>query len=304
MKILHVVNSFDPSADVVRCVRELNKHSRHMHTLFVRNEHPGKFYAFEQAAGLGDESLRSRLLEECDAILYQFTGHQGFLDAPNKPAAFRNINIYWDKDTDKFWSHPTYNAPSFERYSQIASSHAGAIDFLPQDRFTWLPDLLPQEGPYALGHIGKKPRVSFIKHAEDFLKMIFPGAIQDLTATRHEEVLRQRRELATVLIDNVCDGHWGLSGHEGLLMGLPVIVFNHDKTKLALENLTGESSTPFVEVGPDIEEAAEAARRLLNNPKRAEAIGRIGRDWAVDFLNSKFLIEQTWDPFFDKLIKS
>lgn len=304
MKILHVVNSFDPSADVVRCVRELNKYSKHTHTVFVHKNHPGKEYKFEQAFGVGDERLRYKFLEECDAILYQFTGHEGFPDDTGKPAAFRNINIYWNKETDKFWSHPTYNAPSFERYSQVASSHAGAADFLPDDRFTWLPDLLPQDGAYAPDRSLRAPCVSFIKHADEFLKMDFPGRKLDLSRHAHEDVLAKRQWISSVAIDNVCDGHWGLAGHESLLLALPVVVFNHAKTLLALGELTEASFYPFVEVAPDLVDAANAARYLLEHPKLAERIGAQSRLWAEKYFNSRFLIERTWDPFFDKLVKS
>lgn len=302
MKILHIVNSFDPSADVVRCVRELNKYSRHSHKIFVQQTHPCAEYEFEQAEGVGSAALREQLLKECDAILYQFTGHEGFPDDPRKPAAFRNINIYWDKAKDQFWSHPTYNARSFGRYSQVASSHAGAAEFLPKN-FTWLPDLLPQDGLYMPNRsIIRKPCVSFIKHADELSRMDFPGGKQNLDRSPHAHVLLSRR-VSTVVIDNVCDGHWGLAGHEAVLMGLPVIVFNHPKTIEALNNLTGTNLIPFLSVAPTVEAAAEEARDLMRNPQLADIIGLRGRMLAEKYFHSKFLIEKTWDPFFDRLVR-
>lgn len=303
-KILHVVNSFDPSADVVRCVRELKKHSKHEHEIYVQEFHPGTVYQFEQAPGVGDPGLRERLLQWADAILYQFVGHDSFPDAPNKPAAFRNINIYWDKESDKFWSHPKYNATTFDRYSEVASSHAGAADFLTEKPFTWLPDLLPQDGLYTPKLWYKDPCVSFIKHADYLRTKIFPGAIQNLSGMPHREVLRNRSLYATVVIDNVIDGHWGLAGHEALLMALPVIVFNHKKTKDALAELTGRSINPFIEVGPSIEEAEEVAKRYMKDKMSSRYMGSVGRQWAEYFMRSEFLIRKKWDPFFDRLVKA
>lgn len=311
-KILHVVNSFDPSAAVVRSVRELSKHSHHEHRLFVKYEHPALQMNLEQAHQVGDEEYRRELLAWCDAIIYEFVGwERGFpsgprppvslIDSPGKPAAFRNLNIYWNATTDKFWSHSVYNANGLERYSLVASSHVGAADFLVEPGgppFYWLPDLLPSDGPYRSEWSDREPCISFIKHADEILQIPTDVKKLSLKDQPHKDVLLGRRA-STAVIDNVCDGHWGLAGHESLLIGLPVVVFNHSKTIAALKDLTGTEG-PFFQA-KSVREAVHIAEDLARD-SNIRKLQQDSRRWTEEYFDSTFLIRKTWDPFCDKLL--
>ena len=249
-KILHVVNSFDPAGSVVRDVEQLKKYSRHEHELYVRDVHPAQsVYQYPLAEDIGDEERQVSLLEWCDAIVYHFKGWRGTnlngpfvgLDRPNKPAAFRSLNIYYDASIGKSWTHPIYDGrdSGFERYSLFAGAHVGARDFLPSDRpFFWAQCMTPVDGLYSPDWADRIPCVSFIKHAYYFTSADFGAMKQDLHNAALQDVLSWRRSNATVVIDNISDGHYGLAGSEALLMGLPVVTFISQAARYALLELT------------------------------------------------------------------
>lgn len=297
--ILHVVNSFDPAADVVRCVTELNKYSRHQHRLLVMEPHPFQdIYQYPQADNVApSRDMVEAHLKWSDAVIYQFVGwERGYGLRTDKPCAFRNINIYWSPETDKFWSAPQYNAESLDVYKLLASSHMGARDFLPGCR--WLPDLIPIYDLVYTHRFGKrKPCVSYIKHAAELDEVYLEIKRQNLLGTPHAELLRRRRTEATVVIDNVCDGHYGLAGLEAMSMGLPTVVFNHDKTRKALSD-PFEEYPPFIEVGPSIYEAIEAA---VNHSDDME-LRKASRAWMGTFYNPQRIIDKYWEPFVEELL--
>lgn len=306
MKIAHIVNNFDPSCDALRCAQELNKYSKHEHKIWVKIAHPVEEYQFEIAPRLGDLEFRAQLLDWCDAIIYQYAGHELGEDYPSKPAAFRNICIYGPGPLSVdgggqglFWCPPYPSAltpRSFDRYKLVSSCCVGAEDFLPQP-FRWLPDLVPLDGAYAPDWSDRPACVSYIKHASKLSQESFMKHL-NMYRHPHEEVLRRRRSEASVVIDNVEDGHWGLAGAEAIIMGLPTVVYLHEKTKKSLMELTGGEPGPFIEVGESVEEAAEAARRAcISPPSRTEI-----REKAVRYFNPKRLIEKYWDPFVEELV--
>lgn len=341
-KILHVVNSFDPAGDVVRCVAELKKHSRHQHELIVRDTHALQdVYAYPEAALMrwntetdapaekieppkelhGRErrkwiiaqrelrkhptgpSLFGALAEWADALIYHFRGWEDGWPLPDKPRAFRNVNIYWGQTEDRFWSDPGYNAQSLDGYRLVSSSHVGAMDFLPAEIFRWLPDLIPIYGPLYLPDYRPRPAtVSYIKHGADFDAADFGGAAkQRLDNTAHPIVLWKRQTEATVVIDNVCDGHYGLAGCEAMAQGWPLVVFNHEKTLAGLRELA-PVMPPVENCGPSVFQAIEAVRRLLALSENEMADRRRAmRDWAETYYNSERLIAKFWDPFVDEL---
>lgn len=295
--VLHAVNSFDPSCAVVRAVRELNLYSRHRHRLRVRNRHPLQdVYRFEEAAA---EESADALLAWCDAIIYQFVGWEFGPDDRRKPAAFRNINVYWDATADRFWSAPDYNARSFDRYRLLASSHVGARDFLPADgRFRWLPDLIPLDGAYAPGPEGKAPCVSYIKHREALEHAPLRCASMNHDRRPHAEVMGERRERATIAVDNVSDGHYGLSGLETMAMGLPTVVFNHPQTRAALTELAPGDYPPFLECGRHVKSAVG----LVNGHYADAERGRASRAWMEKWYAPQRIVQRYWDPFVDELL--
>lgn len=290
-KIAHIVNLFDPACDVLRCYRELHRFSRHEHRLFVKDAHPlQRLYQYAQHS---NEDRREDLLEWCDAVIYHFVGWEGGPDRPEKPAAFRNINIRWNQDTGRFWCEPQYNAASLGRYKMFASSHAGAMDFLPNCRL--LPDLIPVD-KYIPDWSDREPCISFIKHSEDIDKIELPVARQRLLGRPHAEILERRKTEATVCIDNVCDGHYGLAGLESMALGLPTVVFNQMLTRAALDTMA-PVYPPFLECAPTLGSAVAMAE--AHSDRRQ---GRESRAWMEEYYNSQRLIGMYWDPFVEALL--
>lgn len=299
VKVCHIVNSFDPSGDVARCVRELNLHSAHSHTLYVKDRHPlQSVYQFEEP----ERTDPGRLVAEADVLIHHFTGWEDGAGDSGKPSAFRNVNIYFDKEGGRFWSSPEYNARSYDRYKLVASSHVGASDFMPADRFRWLPDLLPLDGAYSFDPAPRpRPAVSYIKHAEELRLASFPDGVTrlDCSETPHGDVLSRRRSLASVVIDNVSDGHYGLAGQEAAIFGLPVVVFNHKRTLDAMSGWDKPGTeSPFIQA-VTVEEAADKAGRQASQVSLSYR--RAVRQWAEEFLSPLRLISKYWDPFIKEL---
>lgn len=306
MNVGHIVNSFDPACDVLRCVRELNRYSEHSHSLYVRDPHPLQaVYQYEQQAGwLMSHGEISAQIAGADVLIHHFAGWERGWGDESKPSAFRNCNIYWDAQHDKFWSSPEYNAASYEGYKLVASSHVGARDFMPSDRFRWLPDLLPLDGAYAPDFRPRpRPAVSYIKHADELRTRDFGSGVAHLDChyIAHARVLAQRSRLASVVVDNVCDGHYGLAGQEAAIMGLPVVVFNHART---LANMKGwnklGSAFPFVQA-ESLDEVVETAAALARQRTWYDGYRHAIRDWAVEFLDPRKLVASYWDPFIKEL---
>jgi hypothetical protein len=348
-RILHVVNSFDPAGDVVRCVAELKKYSRHQHELIVRDTHELQdVYGYPEAALMRwntepdppaskpepPKELRGRarrkwiiaqrerrkrpagpclfdaLAEWADALIFHFRGWEdGWPLSEGKPRAFRNVNIYWSPEKDLFWSDPGYNAQSLDGYRLVSSSHVGATDFLPAELFRWLPDLIPIHDPLYLPDYRPRPAcVSYIKHGDDFDAADFGvgnGAgigKQRLDKTAHPVVLWRRQREATVVIDNVCDGHYGLAGCEAFSQGWPFVVFNHEKTLAGLRDLA-PVLPPVENCGPSVFQAIEAAKWLLAISENEMLDRRRAmRDWTETYYASERLIAKFWDPFTDELV--
>ena len=308
LKILHVANSFDPAGDVIRCVTELKKYSRHRHEYILAERHPYQDkYGYQEPALMEwntEPGLVAHLFDWADVVLYQFVGWERKWGEAFKPSGFRNINIYYNTVTDRFFSYDLYNATSPDRYALLSSSHVGAADFLGQDRFRWLPDLIPiHDALYEPDWRDRKSCVSYIKHADVLDKVTWPDgvAVQSLAGTHHPKILFRRKTSASVIVDNICDGHFGLAGCEGLSLGLPTIVFNHEKTKAALRELAPEYP-PFIEVSQSFHAVIEAVKRMLAMPggEYLEFRKQI-RSWAERFYNSEYLIKKYWDPFFEEL---
>ena len=307
MHVGHIVNHFDPACDVLRCVRELNLYSRHSHSIFVRDPHPlHGVYRYEQPDKPGwemTEAEKQHLTDSADVLIYHFAGWELGIRGEGKPSAFRNLNIYYSWEHGHFWSDPTANAHSYDNYDLLASSHVGAKDFMPNDRFRWLPDLLPLDGAYSFDPTPRpQSAISYIKHADRLQYMDFGPGIAHLNCdqTPHAEVLEKRRTLASVVIDNVSDGHYGLAGQEAAILGLPVVGFMHEKTMEAMFG-TNSLGFPFVNVDsvPRAVETAKTIARwkfpLYHDYRRAI------RRWAEEYLDPVRLIEEYWEPFIEEL---
>lgn len=243
------------------------------------------------------------LLDEADVLIYHFLGWENGISI-DKPSAFRNINIYYSKDSGLHWTDSQYNAASYDRYKLVSCCHPGAIDFLPPDRFRWLPDLLPLDGAYAFDPADRPfPAVSYIKHAEELSLRDF-GSVAHLSCfnTPHARVLARRRSSASVVIDNVNLGHYGAAGQEAAILGLPVVVFNHRRQ---LEAMAGWEKPgmefPFTQA-ETLDEAVDLAVQLAMESSRDYRRRRAAiRKWSEKFFSPRRLVREYWDPFIDEL---
>lgn len=313
LKVLHFCTTFDPAGDVVRCLDELRKHSRHEHRLVVREHHPKQnVYQFPESNWpyLLPPGQPTESVEWADCVLYHFTGPKlAFHEQPipgwesgSKPCAFRNLNIYYNAKENKFWTIEMYNSPDLKPFRLVSSSHVGAKDFLGSDNFRWLPDLIPTDAAeYSPAPLAERSGVSFLKHAEDFSRLDFYGAERiNLSERPLAEVLKRRR-MSLVAIDNVSDGHYGLAGLECISMGLPTVTFNHRVTREALEELAG--SSPFIETnGPYVDDAVKEASMLLMDGDRRIEVAIKTREWVARYYGSKRIIWRYWDSFFEELV--
>lgn len=295
MRVLHVCNKFDPAADVVRCVNELQRYSKHEHRMIVREAHPLQSILQYETPELCTDPAEA--FAWADVVIFEFVGwNTGWNILTTKPMAFRNINIRYDA-IKGFWAEDQYNADDLGAYKLLASSHAGAGAFLPGCRL--LPDLIPINR-YLPDFTVRPPCISYIKHAHTLDQRLVPCPSTyrlRLDMTAHAKVLDRRQRQATCVIDNVCDGHYGLAGLEAMSMGLPTVVYNHAVTRAALKDLAPEYP-PFAECGPDLHRAANTATDVADNME----LRRSSRDWMERFYHSRRLIEKYWDPFVEELL--
>ena len=312
MKVCHIVNSFDPACDVLRCVRELNLYSRYSHTLYTKDPHPAQaVYQYEQPSQPGwlmSAGEARRLVEDADVLVYHFAGRESGAGDDSKPSAFRNLHVTWDNIEQRFWTNGYYDSGAYDRYKLVASSHVGALDYMPASKFRWLPDLLPLDEEYSFNTTDRpRPAVSYIKHADELRSRDFGKAAHlDCSHTTHADVLAKRSSLATVVIDNVSDGHYGLAGQEAVIMGLPVVVFNHPRTVAALDGwqpMHGSITTMFpFQQATTLDEAVNVATFLAQESPTIQRDRRHAiRAWAENFFSSRKLIDEYWDPFIEEL---
>ena len=314
-KILHVCNSFDPAGDVVRCVDELRRYSRHEHLAFIYEPHPGQdLYQFRASEYHGRNvslPLVESLFDWADGVIYHFVGwERGCGIRTSKPHAFRNSNIYFSVATNRFWSNPDYTASSLDGYKLLASSHMCAREFLPDCLL--LPVLIPIDDPLYLPNFNcTRQCISVSKQQNDFshywVTLAGTGkrdglSLQSLGYVPHSVYMRERRSLVTCTIDNISDGHYGLAGLEGLSMGLASVVFNHPTTRLELEGIAPEYP-PFIECQPSIEDAMNSAIEwCLSGEQARMELRKESRNWMEKYYHSRRIIQRFWDPFVDELM--
>lgn len=326
LNVLHVANFFDPAASIVRAVDELKKHSRHRHQLVLKQTHEFQhLYQYpepwliqkrvgpngrdEKPATASNSELVYHLFDWADVVLYQFAGYEDGWHDLRKPSGFRNINIYYDAVSDRFFCLRGYSARDLKPYKLLASSHVGASDFLGQERFRWLPDLIPIHDALYIPDYSQRgyPTVSFIKHSPVLCDVDFAAdgshvIKQNLDGQALATILWKRKTQATVVLDNICDGHFGLAGMEAMALGLPCVVFNHAHTCAALRELAPDQYPPFIEVGPSLHEAIAGINRVLRMPKQEYvALRHEIRAWTEKHFDPRYLIERYWDRFFEEL---
>ncbi len=151
--------------------------------------------------------------------------------------------------------------------------------------------------------VHKVPCIAFQKHAQDILLgNMLPFGIRRLSLINMPWpiVMSERRKWATITIDNVREGHYGLAGTESLSQGIPSIAWNHPTTIEQLAMIGGNN--PFIEAS-SIKEATLHAITWAKDTQMATDYGLQCRAWIEEYYHSKKLIEKFWEPFCDDLLK-
>jgi hypothetical protein len=311
--ILHVAGWFDPSGDVARSVAELNRYSDHKHEAVIKWFHPAKdVMQFPEPSGQSqDNGFVNGRFEWADAIIYHLVGwnsEAGYnFRTYNKPVAFRNANVMFAKDIGKFYCLQAFFAnPMDSMYKMLASCHMGARDFMGEQTH-FLPALMPVHDELYLPDWREREQcVVSIKHDKELFPMLGSQEVpwRDLSGKSHQSVMLQRKWHATVTIDNVGEGHYGLAGTESLSQGIPSIAWNHPRTLAQLEDIAPSVGSPFIQAD-DLSTAVKKAMKYVNYPAGVQELARHNtRNWIEKYYNSKRLIERYWEPFCDKLVRS
>jgi hypothetical protein len=304
--ILHVCGWFDPSADVTRSVVELNKYSEHRHEAVIKWHHPTKStMQFPEPIGQSqDNGFVNGRFEWADAIIYHLVGWNspvGYNLRVAKPCAFRNANVMFNKSTEKFYClQEFFSNPYDSMYETLASCHMGARDFM-GERTAFLPALMPIDDEiYLPDWTPREPRIAFIKHAAEIGERLDgKHPVLCLNDRPHREIMLTRRKLASITIDNVGEGHYGLAGTESLAQGIPAIAWNHPRTIEQLADIAPTGGNPFIQA----EDVRTAVKHALEWPgNTAREYGRVCRNWIETYYNSRYLIERYWEPFCDELV--
>ncbi len=309
--ILHVVNSFDPAGAVVRSVNELKRFSAYDHEVIVRDVHPvNSVYGFQQASLLKsntDDAVVETLFDWADAVLYHSARATDGWHTTKKPSAFVSHTLYHNAETG-FHSPDILKPETSFRYDLLAASHIGSSAFMP-GKVAHLPALLDLNDPLLQPNFtGREPCVSISKQFEVFGKMPWNKAgllYQCACGVARPEMLTHRRLKATVVLDNISDGHYGLAGLEAMAMGIPVVVFNHSVTREELKLIVGsdnqEQYPPFVECTQSFE---DAFRKLKAHANPTFEQRRACHDWMHRYYNSRRLTKLYWDLFCYDLLKA
>lgn len=314
-RILHVAGWFDPSGDVTRSVAELNRYSAYEHTALVKWHHPeAKVMQFPEPEHQSPiPGTVSMLFESADAIIYHLVGWNcpaGYNYRSLKPTAFRNANVLFDRSRVDSCMKPFYCMQEFFAnpmdpvYDMMGSCHMAARDFM-GEQTAFLPALMPiYDKLYTPDWSDRdEPRntgVMYIKHADQLQERFTAEGTPSfrMDGMAHAEVMELRRSVATITIDNVTEGHYGLAGTESLSQGIPAIAFNHRRTLEQLEDIAPGVGSPFIEAD-SVRNAVKAAHTYT--PLMVRRHG--ARNWIETYYNSQRLTERYWDPFVEKLLR-
>ncbi len=108
------------------------------------------------------------------------------------------------------------------------------------------------------------------------------------------EVMREKRR-ARILIDEMATGSYHLSGLEGVSLGKPVLAHLDARTEFVLREMSGSSSSPFVNLR--MEEAGEALCALIRDPGLCAETGRAARRWMEDHWRDSVLARHFLDVY-------
>lgn len=278
---------------------ELNRFSKHKHELFVKNRHEYQSAMGFQEPELMEWTCDSNNIKDvakdwADGIIYHLVGKDKGSYGGDKPTAFRNSNIYFNGTN--FYSLDGYGCNNPEQYKLLASSHMVAGAFMPCCHF--LPALIQLDRPmYRPNPEPKNPCVAYIKQGSLMTHFDLTKAeTLYLHGKTHANLLFEQRKYATLVLDNITDGHYGLAGCEAMVQGIQPIVFNHPITEQQLRELSVDKYPPMIEV-PQTARAVFEAINKASHTFCSEAV-----EWMHTSYNSTRLIERYWDTFCDKLV--
>jgi hypothetical protein len=97
-----------------------------------------------------------------------------------------------------------------------------------------------------------------------------------VTGVPLDAVLAAKRR-SRIVLDDMVNGSYHLSGLEGLSQGKPVAAFLDDRSLRLLEEFSGVRECPFVNVR--LEDGLGVLGHLVLHPEDARAVGAAGRDF-------------------------
>ncbi len=100
------------------------------------------------------------------------------------------------------------------------------------------------------------------------------------------EVLNIKRH-ARIIIDDLVNGSFHLSGLEGICLGKPVLCYLDARTDFILREISGASESPFINVR--LEDAVEVLRHLVEHPDETAALGKAARTWVETYWRDDLL---------------
>lgn len=100
------------------------------------------------------------------------------------------------------------------------------------------------------------------------------------------EALHFKRH-ARIIIDDLVNGSFHLSGLEGICLGKPVLCYLDARTDFVLREISGSSESPFLNVR--LEDAVEVLRHLVEHPDETAALGQAARTWVETYWRDDLL---------------
>jgi len=92
---------------------------------------------------------------------------------------------------------------------------------------------------------------------------------------------------ARIVIDDLVNGSFHLSGLEGVCLGKPVLCYLDTRTDFVLREISGAAESPFLNVR--LEDAVEVLRHLVEHPDETAALGKAARTWVETYWRDDLL---------------
>lgn len=111
--------------------------------------------------------------------------------------------------------------------------------------------------------------------------------VDTIVDVAHHDCLA-RKQLASVVVDDLVTGSYHLSGLEGLAQGKAVLGWLDERTSLVLREMTGAGDLPWINTR--LEDAADVLRELLAEPALMQALGAASRRWMETWYDDRRLV--------------